>query len=259
MCTTRRPFQRLEGLLSNHLDQNQEEQQIIKWESALPKSFCNFFALSKMQQFPGKMQKCNFFADRFRKWENSLGTTVEHMQSRCMAGSAKKLSFLAIFCSSVCARLLVHVRCPAEYANWNQVIQNFGTAKRRRQGWPHGSCFCSELVTLAQCFINIVLNLCKLDFVRSPDTWVAVRKSCSCKLSSLFLLCRRHSEREREREREKKRLGKEDAQTVFNWVYWRGSFFGWVYLLWFSHKKKKIAAAKSAKKAGGSQKTIGDI
>ena len=29
-----------------------------------------------------------------------------------MAGSAKKLSFLAIFCSAACARLLVHVRFP---------------------------------------------------------------------------------------------------------------------------------------------------
>ena len=67
MCTTRRPFQHLGGLLSNHLDQDQEKQQIIKRESVLPKSFCNFFALSEMRQFPGKVQKCNFFADRFRK------------------------------------------------------------------------------------------------------------------------------------------------------------------------------------------------
>ena len=60
--------------------------------------------------------KFNFFADCFRKWENSLVTNIEHMQSRCMAGSAKKLSFLAIFCSAACARLLVHVRCPLTFS-----------------------------------------------------------------------------------------------------------------------------------------------
>ena len=112
MCTTRKPFQHLGGLLSNHPNQNQKKTNNYQWESALPKSFCNFFALSEMRQFPRKVQKCNFFADHFRKWENSLGTNIEHMQSRCMAGSAKRLSFLAIFCSAACARLLVHVRCP---------------------------------------------------------------------------------------------------------------------------------------------------
>ena len=97
-----------------------KKQQIIKWESALPESFCNFFALSEMRQFLRKVQKCNFFADRFRKWENSLGTNIEHMQSRCMAGSTKKLSFLAIFCSAACARLLVHVRCPMNFLKANK-------------------------------------------------------------------------------------------------------------------------------------------
>ena len=32
-----------------------------------------------------------------------------------MARNAKKLSFLAIFCSAACARLLVHVRCPLKF------------------------------------------------------------------------------------------------------------------------------------------------
>ena len=43
------------------------------------------------------------------------------MQSRCMAGGAKKLSFLAIFifCSAACARLLVHVRFDTEYDRAN--------------------------------------------------------------------------------------------------------------------------------------------
>ena len=56
-----------------------------------------------------------FFRGPFSQMGNSLGTNFEHMQSRCMAGGAKNPSFLAIFCSSVCARLLVHVRCPLIY------------------------------------------------------------------------------------------------------------------------------------------------
>ena len=52
------------------------------------------------------------FCGPFSQMGNSLGTNIEHMQSRCMAGGAKNPSFLAIFCSSACAHLLVHVRCP---------------------------------------------------------------------------------------------------------------------------------------------------
>ena len=63
-----------------------------------------------MQPFRSKVQKGNFFADPFRKWKNSLGTNNRHMQST--VGRAKEPSFLAIFCSSICARLLVHVGCP---------------------------------------------------------------------------------------------------------------------------------------------------
>ena len=110
MCTTGRPFQPLGCFVSNHPDQKQK-QLIIKQESALPKSVCNFFALSEMQQSAGNARRMPFFVDRFRNCEDSLGTSIEHIQSRCMEGGAQKPSFPAILCSSACARLLVHVRC----------------------------------------------------------------------------------------------------------------------------------------------------
>ena len=67
MCTTRRPFQRLGGLLSNHPDQNQKNNKLSNEKVPLPKNFCNFFALfrSEMQQFPGKAQKCKIFHGPF--------------------------------------------------------------------------------------------------------------------------------------------------------------------------------------------------
>ena len=83
-----------------------------------------------MQQIPGKGEKCNFFAHRFRKWENSLGTNIEHMQSRCMAGGAKNPSFLAIFCSSACARLLVHFRCPLRFGPLAQTSKTVSALNR---------------------------------------------------------------------------------------------------------------------------------
>ena len=47
-------------------------------------------------------------------------TLIEHMQCRCMAGNAKVFSFLVIFCSSVCARLLLLVRCPLMYIHYSR-------------------------------------------------------------------------------------------------------------------------------------------
>ena len=37
-----------------------QQQRLIKWESALPNGFCYFFALSEMQQIPGKVQNESF-------------------------------------------------------------------------------------------------------------------------------------------------------------------------------------------------------
>ena len=68
-----------------------------------PLSAGNSRESAKLQLFRGpfsQMRKTHF------------GPTLNTCISRCMAGSAKKSSFLAIFCSSACARLLVHVRCP---------------------------------------------------------------------------------------------------------------------------------------------------
>ena len=69
----------------------------------------------KCRQF---QRKCNNAIFRgptvFANDKTHLGPTLEfeHMQSRCMPGSAKKPSFLASFGSWACARLLVRVSCP---------------------------------------------------------------------------------------------------------------------------------------------------
>ena len=84
-----------------------------------------------MQEIPGKVPRCNFFADSFREWKDSLGTNIEHVQSRCMVGSANKPSFLAILCSSACARLLVHVRCPLTYIVRMEYFHVFARARRQ--------------------------------------------------------------------------------------------------------------------------------
>ena len=130
MCTTGRPFQRLGGLLSNHPNKIKKTTNSQMRESALPKSFCNFFALSEMLGNPGKVENAIFSRTVFANEKNSLGTNIEHLQSRCMAGSAKKPSFLAIFCSSACARLLGHVRCPLNLETEKKTTYTTTTERR---------------------------------------------------------------------------------------------------------------------------------
>ena len=110
-CTTRKPFQRFGDLLSNHPNPKKnnkisnEKVHCWKVSATFPRSL-------KCGNFQGKCKNEFFFTAHFHKCENSLETIIEHMQRKCMEGGAKKLSFLAIFCSATCARLLVHVRCP---------------------------------------------------------------------------------------------------------------------------------------------------
>ena len=107
MCTTRRPFQPPEQSAGPNIKKATNYQM----RKCTAEKFLQLFRSLKCSKFQGK-RKMFFFADQSRKWENSLGTNIEHMQSRCMAGGAKSRSFLAIFCSSASASLLVHVRCP---------------------------------------------------------------------------------------------------------------------------------------------------
>ena len=65
----------------------------------------------------GSAQNVNSPVDHLHKSESSLVTHQTHsyqthLPSRCMVGSAKKSSFVALFCLSACARLLVHVGFP---------------------------------------------------------------------------------------------------------------------------------------------------
>ena len=73
-------FQRLGGLLTNHLDQNPNNDKLSSEKVHCRKVFATFSRSLKCSKFK-KVQKRNFFGDRFRKWENSLGTNIEHMQS----------------------------------------------------------------------------------------------------------------------------------------------------------------------------------
>ena len=108
-------FQRFGGLLRNHPDQIQTmsnhqvrkrtAEKFLQTLRALRLKCSNFQENCKMQ----------FFADRFRKWENSLGTNIEHMPSRCMADGAEDLHSL-LFSAHRPARLLVHVRCPRNFS-----------------------------------------------------------------------------------------------------------------------------------------------
>ena len=98
-------------------------------KNAQPKSFCNFSALSELQQIPGKMQKSYFPTDLSRKLlarplcrnvsgkfvvENPCVTfTVRNLlhQGGRTVGDAREPSFLAIVCTSACAGALVQVNC----------------------------------------------------------------------------------------------------------------------------------------------------
>ena len=92
---------------------------------------CSIFALSEMPANSKESARTQFFTDRFRR-ENSLGTNIEHVQSRCMADGARRPSFLAIFCLSARAHLLVHVRCPLITFSW-QILK----MQKSERWWYH--------------------------------------------------------------------------------------------------------------------------
>ena len=103
-------FQRLESLLAIT---RTKIQATTNYEARVHcrKVSATFSRSLKFSRFQGVRQKCNFFADRVRKRENPKGTSNGYLQSRFMVGGAKVPSFLAIFCSSACAHMLVHVSC----------------------------------------------------------------------------------------------------------------------------------------------------
>ena len=112
MCTTGRPFQRLGGLLSNHPNRNQKDEEFSNEKVYCRKVSATFSRSLKCWEIQGECKIVIFSRTVFANEKTHFGTNIEHMQSRCMAGSAKKPSFLAIFCSSACARLSVRVWCP---------------------------------------------------------------------------------------------------------------------------------------------------
>ena len=76
MCTTGRPFQRLGGLLSNHPNQNQDDK-FSNEKTHCRKVSATFSRSLKCWEFQGKYKNAFLFADRFRKYENSLGTNIQ--------------------------------------------------------------------------------------------------------------------------------------------------------------------------------------
>ena len=134
MCTNKcaQPeghVQRLGGLLSNHPNQNKRNNKLSNEKVHCQKVSATFPCSLKCRKFQGKCKNATFSRTVFANEKTHFGPTLNTCISRCMAGSTKKPSFLAIFCSSACARLLVHVGYPLiavkEHRDWRQ------DAKRR--------------------------------------------------------------------------------------------------------------------------------
>ena len=121
MCTTTcaQPeghFQRFGGLLTNHPDQTPNNAELSSEKVRCQKVSATFFTL-KVSKFQEKCKTCNFSADCFCKWESSLETNIEHMQSRCIAGGAQKELHSLLFS----AHRLVHV-CWCTLGKENETI-----------------------------------------------------------------------------------------------------------------------------------------
>ena len=58
-----------------------QRRDFIKWESALPKSFSTFFALSEMLQIPGKAQNATFLRTPFGPQKGSIEPLWEGLQN----------------------------------------------------------------------------------------------------------------------------------------------------------------------------------
>ena len=65
-----------------------------------------------MQGILGKVPKWNFLGAFSTNEKTHLGPTLNTCKVGTWWATLKIFSFLAIFCSSACACLLVHVRCP---------------------------------------------------------------------------------------------------------------------------------------------------
>ena len=95
-----------------------KKQQIIKSESALPKSFCNFFALSEVQQFPsqGKCKNAIFSRTVFANEKTHLRPTLNTCKVGAWRAALKNFHFLLFS-----AQRLVHVCWCTLGALWNML------------------------------------------------------------------------------------------------------------------------------------------
>ena len=105
MCTTGRPFQRLEGLLSNHSppppQKKKNKKQLYIYNE---KVHCrNVSATFSRSIFPA----WNFQAILANE-KTHLGPTLNTCKVGSWRAALKEPSFLAILCSSACDRLMVH-------------------------------------------------------------------------------------------------------------------------------------------------------
>ena len=116
MCTTRRPFQRFGGLLSNHPNQNPKDDEFSNEKVRCRKVSATLSRSLKCWEIQEKCKDAIFSRTVFANEKTHLGPTLTTCNVGA-AGSTKKPSILAIFCSLACAHLLVHVRCPLKNLN----------------------------------------------------------------------------------------------------------------------------------------------
>ena len=116
MCTTRRPFQRLGGLLSNHPNQNQKKNNKLSNEKVhCRKVSATFSRSSEMRQFPRKVQKIQFFSRTvFANEKTHLGPTVNTCKVGAWRAALKNYHSLLFSAQRLVHVCWLHVRCPSE-------------------------------------------------------------------------------------------------------------------------------------------------
>ena len=104
MCTTRRPFQRLGGLLSNHPNQNKKDNKLSNEKVHCRKVSATFSRSLKCSNFQGKCKNAIFSRTVFANEQTHLGPTL----NTCKVGAwrATLKNFHSLLFS---AQRLVHV------------------------------------------------------------------------------------------------------------------------------------------------------
>ena len=113
MCTTRKPFQRLGGLLSNHPDQTQKKNRLSNEKVHCRKVSATFSRSLKCNKFQGKRKNAIFSWTVFANGKTHLAPTL----NTCKVGAWRAVlttihSLLFSAHRLVHDGLLVHVRCP---------------------------------------------------------------------------------------------------------------------------------------------------